>query len=41
MHERIDDVIGGAPSTHAMFAPAMEMLVGRLGPQAQRSLERP
>jgi hypothetical protein len=25
-HERIDDLIGGAPSTHAMFAPAMEML---------------
>jgi hypothetical protein len=41
MHERIDDVIGGAPSTHAMFAPAMQMLVGRLNPQAQQSLERP
>jgi hypothetical protein len=32
-HERLDDVIGGAPSTHAMFAPAMEML-------RRRSLEK-
>ncbi len=26
LHERIDDLIGGAPSTHAMFAPAMQSL---------------
>jgi len=29
-HERIDDIIGGAPSTHAQFAPTMTML-GALG----------
>ncbi len=39
-HERVDDLIGGAPSTHAMFAPATQMLVGRLGPQARQTLER-
>ena len=25
-HERLDDLIGGAPSTHAMFAPTRQML---------------
>jgi hypothetical protein len=29
-HERLDDLIGGTPSAHAMFAPAMQMFVGRL-----------
>jgi hypothetical protein len=34
-HERIDDLIGGTPSTHAMFAPAMQMLMGRPRPEEQ------
>jgi hypothetical protein len=29
-HERLDDLIGGTPRAHAMFAPAMQMFVGRL-----------
>jgi hypothetical protein len=36
-HERVDDLIGGAPSTHAMFGPAMQMLAGRLHLDPERS----
>ena len=30
-HERVDDIIGGPPSTHGMFAPTMQMLMGTVG----------
>ena len=32
-HERFDDLVGGAPSSHVMFAPAMQMLARRLAPE--------